>query len=110
MRCTRLSLAVCLLTLTTLSPDAFAEPSGSTGRVAFHVVGRNQVIGVTGPESGTAVAFGYMTAIDGISQSLFSDSNDVGEATAHFTFRSDDYAFTTIDNGNSKVRFRQPGS
>jgi hypothetical protein len=78
MHATRRFLAAFLLSLTSLIPEAFAEPNVPAGRVAFNVVGRNQVTRLTGPESGTAVAFGYMTAIDGISQSLSSNPNEIG--------------------------------
>jgi acyl carrier protein len=77
MHATRRFLAAFLLSLTSLIPEAFAEPNVPAGRVAFNVVGRNQVTCLTGPESGTAVAFGYMTAIDGISQSLSSNPNEI---------------------------------
>ena len=85
-------------------------PQVPSGRVVFQVVGRNQIASITSPTSGTAFGIGYVTAIDGITESLFSPADIVSESTALFTFRTDVYSFSTIDNGNSKVRLGGPGS
>jgi hypothetical protein len=88
---------------------AAAAVKAPVGSVVFQVVGRNQIVSVTGPTSGTAFAMGYVTAIDGITESLFLPADTVSVSTALFTFRTDVYSFLTIDNGNSKVRLGEGG-
>lgn len=87
---------------------SYADGSGST--VVLQVIGRNQILGMTTPGNGTVVSFGYLTAIRGIKQPLFSNPATISEATAYFTFRSERQPFTTLANGNSQVRIRTPGS
>lgn len=91
------------------SMPLFAADHVAVGQVMFHVIGRNQVLSTTGPGAGTAAAMGYLAAIEGIDGSLFSDPKAVGEGTAYFTVMSDAHPFSTLANGNTKVRMRPPG-
>ena len=63
-----------------------AAQKSTAGSVVFHIVGRNQITAVTSPTSGSSVAFGYLTYLQGVSGSLFSDPNAISEKTAYFTF------------------------
>jgi hypothetical protein len=93
-----------------LAPLSLSAAEGfAVGQVVFHVIGRNQVVSTTGPGAGTAVAMGYLAAIEGIDAPLFSDPKAMGEGTAFFTVKSEPHPFSTLANGNTKVRMRPPG-
>jgi hypothetical protein len=104
-------VAVCLLLLSAmLATPAQAHDRSTAGAVVFQLVGRNQVESLTGPGSGTASTLAYFVSIRGLPEPLFGNSGAISEANAFFTLRSESYSFSTIDNGNTKVRFRSPNT
>lgn len=89
----------------------------SGGQLVFQFVGRNIVTNVTNPGSdtpaGEAFTVGYYTYIAGIPR-LFSgpatmSTANAYAATAYFTFRSESYGFSTLENENTYVRPVTPG-
>jgi hypothetical protein len=77
------------------TPDTASKtPQTSTGRIAWHHVGRVFL----NPTTGKFVYVGYLVHIDPINGSLFDGS--VSENTAYFTFSTDLAQLTPLPNNN----------
>jgi hypothetical protein len=95
----RLAWATGTLLISTQIPIVAAEPAG---QVASHGVERDAV-----NADGTGQGAGYFTFIQGIVGLLFS--GQPSEATAFFTFRTDQFSTGVISNGSVKAVLHPPG-
>ncbi len=95
----RLAWATGTLFISTQIPIAAAEPSG---QVASHGLERDAV-----NADGTGQGAGYFTFIQGIVGSLFS--GQPSEATAFFTFKTDQFSTGVISNGSVIALLHPPG-
>jgi hypothetical protein len=95
----RLAWAIGTLSLSTQIPIAAAEPSG---QVASHGLERDAV-----NADGTGEGAGYFTFIQGIAGSLFS--GQPSEATAFFTFKTEQFSTGVVGNGSVIALLHPPG-
>jgi hypothetical protein len=95
----RLAWVTGTLLISTQIPISGAEPGG---QVASHGLERDAV-----NADGTGEGAGYFTFIAGITGTLFSGTPS--EATAFFTFRTDQFSTGVISNGSVTALLHPPG-
>jgi hypothetical protein len=95
----RLAWVTGTLLVSTQIPISGAEPSG---QVASHGLERDAV-----NADGTGEGAGYFTFIQGVAGSLFSGLPS--EATAFFTFRTEQFSTGAINNGSVTALLHPPG-
>lgn len=93
-----------LLALVSLNLNPLKAADPLPGEVGWHSVARTSLNSFTG----SAFAYGFYSLINGISDSLFNGTP--GEATAHFTFRSNVTTFAPLSPNGTQTLVLVPGA